>query len=184
MLKPPSTHLVTVCTVNPSTITLHPKVSSKQFTHVELEVISMGAKAIYTNLRSKVIHALVLSKDMRIIKGVIHDKREYEKYAHLWQAVNLDEYASKFAITSETYNMQYNMRKISFFDNDKAYEIVCAVGVKYFRIREVLPNGRPGSYVGIDLKEPSISGAFQDTSRRAERHRLTHFRMSYKKGTV
>ncbi len=144
----------------------------------------MGAKAIYTDLRSKIIHALVLSKDMSIIKGIIHDKHEYEKYAHLWQAVNLDEFISKFAITSETYNMQHNMRKISFFDNGKAYEIVCAVGGKYFRIREVLPNGRYGSYVGIDLKEPSISGAFQGAARRAERHRLTHFRMSYKKGTV
>lgn len=144
----------------------------------------MGAKAIYTDLRSKIIHALVLSKDMSIIKGVIHDKHEYEKFAHLWKAVNLDEFISKFAITSETYNMQHNMRKISFFDNGKAYEIVCAVGGKYFRIREVLPNGRYGSYVGIDLKEPSISGAFQGAARRAERHRLTHFRMSYKKGTV
>ena len=76
------------------------------------------------------------------------------------------------------------MRKISFFDNEKAYEIICAVGVKYFRIREVLPNGRTGSYIGIDLKEPSISSAFQGTARRAERHILTHSRMSYKKGTV
>ena len=144
----------------------------------------MGAKAIYTDLRHKIIHALVLSKDMSIIKGIIHDKHEYEKYAHLWKAVNLDEFIAKFAITSDTYNMQHNMRKISFFDNGKSYEIVCAVGGKYFRIREVLPDGRPGSYVGIDLKEPSIPGTFQREARRAERHRLTHFRMSYKKGTV
>ena len=144
----------------------------------------MGAKAIYTDLRSKIIHALVLSKDMSIIKGVIHDKHEYEHYAHEWKAVNLDEFISKFSITSETYNMQQNMRKISFFNDGKSYEIVCAVGGKYFRIREVLPNGSPGSYVGIDLKEPSISGAFRGLARRAERHRLTHFRMSYKKGTV
>lgn len=144
----------------------------------------MGAKAIYTDLRRKIIHALVLSKDMSIIKGVIHDKHEYEKYAHLWKAVNLDEFVSKFAITDDTYNMQHNMRKISFFDNGKAYEIVCAVGGKYFRIREVLPDGKPGSYVGIDLKDPSISGEFQGAARRSERNRLTHFRMSYKKGTV
>ena len=144
----------------------------------------MGAKALYTDLRRKIIHALVLSKDMKLIKGIIHDKHEYEKYAHLWKAVNLDEFIAKFAITSDTYNMQTNKRKISFFDDGKAYEIVCAIGGKYFRIREVLPNGRYGSYVGIDLKEPSIPGTFQGPARRAERHRLTHFRMSYKKGTV
>ena len=144
----------------------------------------MGAKALYTDLRRKIIHSLVLSKEMSLINGILHDKHEYEKYAHEWQAVNLDEFIEQFTITDDTYNMMTNRRKISFFNDGRSYEIVCAIGGKYFRILEVLPNGRHGSYVGIDLKEPPIPGTFQREARRAERHRLTHFRMTYKKGTV
>lgn len=144
----------------------------------------MGAKALYTDTRRKIIHSLVLSKDMSIIKGVIRDKHEYQKFAHDWKAVNLDEFIEKLTISDSRYNMQHNRRKISFFNDGRQFEIVCSVGGKYFRIREVLPGGRPGIYVGIDLKEPSIPGTFQGMARRAERHRLTHFRMTYKKGTV
>ena len=87
----------------------------------------MGAKAIYTDVRRRIIHALVLSKDMEIIKGIIKDKHEYEKFAHGWRAVNLDELISKFNITSDTFNMHHNMRKISFDNNGRTYEIVCKV---------------------------------------------------------
>ncbi len=144
----------------------------------------MGAKALYTDTRRKIIHELVLSKDIKKIHGVIHDKREYEMYSKSWRAVNLDEFVDKFVITSDTYNMIENKRKISFFTNGKEYEIVCAVGGKYFRILELSPNGKGGIYVGLDLKEPSINGSFQGKERSAERNRLTHFRMTYKKGTV
>lgn len=77
-----------------------------------------------------------------------------------------------------------NMRKISFFNDGKNYEIVAAIGGKYFRVREVRENGRFGPCLTLDLKEPSISSTFQGKARKAERERMTHFRMSYKKGTV
>ena len=39
-------------------------------------------------------------------------------------------------------------------------------------------------YVNLDLKSPSIPGTFQGKARKAELNRLTHFAMTYKKGTV
>ena len=62
--------------------------------------------------------------------------------------------------------------------------IVTAIGGKYFRVGEVRPDGRIGRYLTLDLKDPSIPGTFQGAARRAENFRLTHFRMTYKKGTV
>ena len=55
---------------------------------------------------------------------------------------------------------------------------------KYFRVGEVRADGRIGRYLTLDLKDPSIPGTFQGAARRAENFRLTHFRMTYKKGTV
>ena len=68
--------------------------------------------------------------------------------------------------------------------DDKEYAIVVAIGGKYFRIQEIRPDGTGGRYVGLDLKDPSIPGTFQGKARKAEWLRLTHFRMTYKKGTV
>lgn len=143
----------------------------------------MGAKALYTDTRKKTIHQLIISKDIDKIKGVLRDRDEYKKYSRNWMPVNLDEFISKFQIKDDIYNMQNNMRKISFFDDGKTYEIVSAIGGKYFRIQEISVNGSR-RYVDINLKEPKISGDFRGAARRAERNRLTHFRMSYRKGTV
>lgn len=143
----------------------------------------MGAKALYTDTRKKTIHELILSKDIDKIRGVLHDRDEYRQYSKDWTPINLDEFISKFQIKNDSYNMQNNMRKISFFDDGKTYEIVNAIGGKYFRIQEIGANGFR-RYVDINLKEPQISGEFQGAARKAERNRLTHFRMSYRKGTV
>lgn len=61
--------------------------------------------------------------------------------------------------------------------------IVAAIGGKYFRVEELKPDGTHKRYVDLNLKDPSISGTFQGAARRAEWNRLTHFRMTYKKGT-
>lgn len=113
-----------------------------------------------------------------------NDRDECKKYAKDWTPVNLDDYIAKFDIKSDDYNMQINLRKISFCSNNREYAIVAAVGGKYFRVQEIKPDGTGGVYVGINLKEPSISGNFQGKDRRAERYRLTHLRMSHRKGTV
>ena len=144
----------------------------------------MGAKSLYTDERHKAIHQLIISRDIDKIKGVLHDREEYKKYASGWKPVNLDEYVAKFNIHSETYNMENNLRKINFFSDGREYAIVAAIGGKYFRVGEIRADGRIGRYLTLDLKDPSIPGTFQGKTRRAEFFRLTHFRMSYKKGTV
>ena len=145
----------------------------------------MGAKAIYTDERRKAIHQLIISKDIQTIKGVLHDRDEYKQYASGWRAVNLDEYVAQFGITDIQASKNNNMRKITFFKDNKEYAIVTAVGGKYFRVGEV--DTRDGSirrYLTLDLKDPSIPGSFQRRARKNEFLRLTHFRMTYKKGTV
>lgn len=144
----------------------------------------MGAKSLYLDERHKAIHQLIISRDIQRIRGVLRDREEYKKYASGWRAVNLDEYVGKFGIHSETYNMENNLRKINFYSDGKEYAIVAAIGGKYFRVGEVRADGRIGRYLTLDLKDPSIPGSFQGAARRAEHFRLTHFRMSYKKGTV
>lgn len=143
----------------------------------------MGAKALYNDTRRKIIHQLIISKNIDKIRGILHDRDEYKKYARDWKPINLDEFVSKLKITDDKYNMQTNMRKISFLNDGKTYEIVSAIGGKYFRIQEINEKGLR-KYVDINLKEPSIPGNIQGAARRAERNRLTHFRMSYRKGTV
>jgi len=144
----------------------------------------MGAKSLYTDTRKKIIHQLIISKDIKTIKGILKDREAYKQFANRWRAVNLDEYVAKFNIVDESYNMAHNLRKISFFNDGRNYEIVTAVGAKYFRVREVLSPDKYGPCLTLDLKEPSIPGSFQGKERSAERQRLTHFRMTYKKGTV
>ncbi len=144
----------------------------------------MGAKAIYTDERRKAIHQLIISKDINKIRGILHDRDEYKLYASGWQAVNLDEYVAKFGIKDIVNNMDNNYRKITFLKDNKEYAIITAIGGKYFRVGEVRSDGRIGRYLTLDLKDPSIPGTFQGTARRAENFRLTHFRMTYKKGTV
>ena len=81
------------------------------------------------------------------------------------------------------------MRKISFWDDGKEYEIICAMGGKYFRIQrqpfiDSKGNYHGKEYVGLNLKSPSIPGKLKNKDRKAEFNRLTHFAMTYKKGTV
>ncbi len=144
----------------------------------------MGAKAIYTDERRKTIHQLIITKDIEKIRGVLHDRNEYRQFSSGWKAVNLDEYVSKFGISNISNSFNNNMRKITFFKDGRQYAIVTAIGGKYFRVGEVRPDGRIGRYLTLDLKDPSIPGTFQGAARRAENFRLTHFRMTYKKGTV
>lgn len=144
----------------------------------------MGAKALYTDSRRKTIHQLIISKDIQKIKGILHDRDEYRKYASSWKPVNLDEYVAKLDIKNDTYNMANNQRKISFFKDNREYAIVAAIGGKYFRIQEINADGTGGRYVDLNLKDPSITGSYKGKARRDEWLRQTHYRMSYKKGTV
>lgn len=144
----------------------------------------MGAKAIYTDERRKAIHQLIISRDIKAIRGVLHDRDEYREYASSWKAVNLDEYVAQFGIKDVTASWDNNLRKITFFKDGKTYAIAAAVGGKYFRVGELRSNDKIGRYLTLDLKDPSISGAFQGRARKDEFLRLTHFRMTFMKGTV
>ena len=153
----------------------------------------MGAKAIYTDLRNKLINSIVIADDVEALAGLLRDREEFYKFVSGWKRVNLDEYIEKFvgehSITSDNFNATHNLRKISFWDDGKEYEIVCAMGGKYFRIQRQPYTDSKGNYhgkeyVNLDLKSPSIPGTFQGKARKAELNRLTHFAMTYKKGTV
>ncbi len=153
----------------------------------------MGAKAIYTDMRERIINDIVIADDVEAIAALLRDREEFYKFVGGWQRVNLDEYIDKFVgehnITSDNFNVTHGLRKISFWDDNKEYEIVCAMGGKYFRIQRQAYTDNSGryhgkEYVGLNLKAPSISGTFQKEARKAEWNRLTHFAMTYKKGTV
>ena len=153
----------------------------------------MGAKAIYTDLRNRLINNIVIANDAQAIAALLRDRDEFYKFAREWQKVNLDEYVEKFIgehnITSENYNITHNFRKISFRDNDKEYEIVCAMGGKYFRIQRQSYTDSKGifhgaEYVGLNLKTPQVPGSLRGKAAKDEFNRLTHFAMTYKKGTV
>ncbi len=139
----------------------------------------MGAKAIYIDERRKAIHQLIISKDIDAIKGVLHDRNEYRQYASGWRAVNLDEYVAQFGITDIQASKNNNLRKITFFKDNREYAIVTAVGGKYFRVGEVNPSdGSIRRYLTLDLKDPSIPGSFQRRARKDEFLMRTHFIMS------
>ena len=153
----------------------------------------MGAKAIYTDMRQKLINDIVIANDVKAIEALLRDREEFYKFVSGWQRVNLDEYIEKFVgehnITSDDYNVTSGLRKISFWDDNKEYEIVCAMGGKYFRIARQEYTDSKGNkhgleYVGLDLKTPRVSGKLRKAEAREERQRLTHFAMTYKKGTV
>ena len=149
----------------------------------------MGAKTIYLDTRNKIITALALTNDIEAINALLKDREAFNRFSQNWERINLDEFISQFSITDDRYNMTHNLRKISFWNDGKEYEIVCAVGAKYFRIMRQAyldSNGvKHGTeYVGIDLKTPKVSGSLRGKAAKDERNRLTHFRMSYRKGTV
>ncbi len=147
----------------------------------------MGAKALYTDTKNKIINALIEEKDIESLNKLDKDRQEYLKYSGGWKKVNLDEYLSQFDIVDDTFNMVTGKRKISFFTDGKEYEIVCAVGASYFRIIQcdyIDSSGRKHGkvYVNLDLKEPRIPSNLRGKDAKAERNRLTHFKMTYKKG--
>lgn len=154
-----------------------------------IEVLDMGAKSLYLDTREKIITALVLANDIEAISKLLKDRESFERFSANWTKANLDEFMDKFTITDEKFNMTHNVRKISFWDDGKEYEVVCAIGAKYFRIMRkeyIDSNGvkHGDEYVGLDLKQPKVSGALRGKEAKAERNRLTHFKMSYRKGTV
>ena len=153
----------------------------------------MGAKAIYTDLRNKLINSIVLANDVEALAGLLRDREEFYKFVSGWKSVNLDEYIEKFvgehSITSDNFYVTHNLRKISFWDDGKEYEIVCAMGGKYFRIMRKAYYDKNGNkhgeeYVDLDLKTPRVPGSLRGKAAINERNRLTHFAMTYKKGTV
>lgn len=146
----------------------------------------MGAKSLYTDTKSKIIAALKEANDLEALEKLDKDKKAYIQYAPQWTRANLDEYMERFTITDEKFNIAHNKRKISFFDDGKEYEVVCAVGASYFRVQRkeyVDSNGNKhgATYVTLDLKEPKIDSKFKGKEAKAERNRLTHFRMTYRK---
>lgn len=149
----------------------------------------MGAKALYLDTREKIITALVLANDIEAIDKLFKDREVFGKFSPNWPKANLDEFMDQFSITNEKFNMTHNVRKISFWNDGKEYEVVCAVGAKYFRVlrKEYVDNNgvKHGSeYVGLDLKTPKVSGGLRGPAAKAERNRLTHFKMTYRKGTI
>ena len=147
----------------------------------------MGAKALYTDTKNKIISALKEANDIDALSKLDKDRQAYLKYAPNWTSANLYEYMERFQVMDESFNMAHNKRKISFFDDGKEYEVVCAVGASYFRVQRkayIDSNGNKHgeTYVTLDLKEPKIDSKYQGKEAKAERNRLTHFRMTYKKG--
>lgn len=152
----------------------------------------MSAKALYTDLSTKIINALIQANDINNLWEIQKDRNKYVEYSKNWQEVNLDEFIAQFEIKDDKYNYTGlkedgtpNYRKISFFDDGKEYEIVCSVGARYFRIQRQEYYDSQGrkigkTYVGLDLKEPKIPKGLKGLDAKHERDRLTHFKMTYK----
>ena len=146
----------------------------------------MGAKALYLDRREKILEQLRLANDLDMLSKINKDKQAYLQYSSQWTKANLDEYLAQFQINDDLLNMRDNRRKISFYDDGFKYEIVCAVGASYFRIvRKAYVDAKGVKhgdvYVTLDLKEPNVSGSLRGKEAKAERERLTHFRMTYKR---
>ena len=146
----------------------------------------MGAKSLYLDTVKKQIEIFKANNDIKALSDLDNAKREYEMYSSGWKKANLDRtienLSKKLKMESENYNMEYNKRKISFSDDNHNYEIICSIGAKYFRIKRIDPHGGKGVYVGLDLKEPRINKNLKGKEARAERERLTHFKMTFGKG--
>lgn len=149
----------------------------------------MSAKTLY-RVRSSELELLIkASDDQKLKDGLDKDKASYDEFSDSWQKVNFDEYLAKLGITDDNWIVTDNKRKIYFEKEGFEFEIVCAISAPYFRIQKnpyIDSKGRKHGkeYVGLDLKYPSISGNLSRTEHRSEMLRLTHFRMTYKKGTV
>lgn len=146
----------------------------------------MGAKDLYLDRREKIIEQLRMAKDIDMMNKIDKDKKAYLQYSSKWSRTNLDEFLEQFKINDDKMNIRDNRRKISFYDDGFKYEIVCAVGASYFRIVRKAYTDAKGVkhgdvYVTLELKEPRVSGDLHGKEAKAERERLTHFRMTYKK---
>ena len=149
----------------------------------------MSAKTLYKVKRWEIVYEIITSKAAEAAKELLADRRSYKKYSDSWQQVNLDEFMTKFDIIDEGYDTTYTHRKFSFWVDGKEFEIVCAVAVPYFRIRtkgyiDSKGRERGRQYVGLNLKYPSIPGNLSPAEQKSEMQRLTHFKMTRKKGTV
>ena len=84
----------------------------------------MSAKALYTDLSTKIISELLLAQDYVKLWYLQIDRDEYVRYSSGWQAVNLDDFISQFDLHNDNYNYtgfdkngRKMYRKISFFDD-------------------------------------------------------------------
>lgn len=145
----------------------------------------MGAKALYIDTCAKIIARLEAEKDDEALDKIQRDQNEYYQYSHLWPKADLDEYIESLHITDDKYNMEHNKRKVSFWDDGKEYEIVCAVGARYFRVRtkeyyDEAGVKHGGVYVTLDRKEPKLTKGLKKAAK-ADRNTRTHFKMIYRK---
>lgn len=146
----------------------------------------MGAKALYTDTKIKILTQLLVENDLNALMKLQKDRDEYAKFSAGWAKSNLDEFIEGFSIKNDNYNIETNKRKISFFSDGKEYEIVCSVGASYFRVQRkpyIDSNGiyHGNVYVTLDLKEPKLPKGLKGQAARDERNRLTHFKMTHKK---
>ena len=146
----------------------------------------MGAKALYVDTARKIIAALKLANNLELLKGINKDKESYKKFAKDWPSANLDEFLEEHGISENSITVNDKKRKITFSKNGFDYDVVCAVGARYFRIVRKSHTDKTGgkngnTYVGLDLKEPKLPKGLKGEAARAERDRLTHFRMTYRK---
>lgn len=149
----------------------------------------MSAKTLYKVKSLELVLQIMASSNKKDKKDLKTDENSYKKFSAGWRKINLDEFIAKFNISDDYYNMSYSMRKISFWDDDKKFEIVCAASAPYFRIQRqeyIDSSGKlvDKAYVGLDLKEPYIPGNIRGNARRSEILRLTHFAMTCGKGTI
>ena len=145
----------------------------------------MSVKAIYTDMVKKVIQQLRIAKDIEAIHKLKVDRKSYKAHSEGWLKVNLDSFLIKLKVTEDKIDIVNNKRKITIIDKGREYNVICAIGASYFRIQTKEfydPNGKKhgGVYVGIDLKEPK-TGHLKGKESKAERNRLTHFKMTYQK---
>lgn len=152
----------------------------------------MSAKALYTDLKDQILTQLILANDIDALWDIQKDRNEYAEFSETWEEVNLDDFIATLNVTDDRYNYTGlkddgtpNLRKISFYDDGKEYEIVCSVGASYFRIIRKAYTDSKGiyhgdTYVGLDLKEPKLPKGLKGRAAKAERQRLTHFKMTYK----
>ena len=115
----------------------------------------MGAKAQYVDKAEKIIEALKLANNLALLKGINHDKESYKKFAKDWPSANLDEFLAEHGIDENYMTVNQDKRKIIFSKKGFDYEIVCAVGARYFRIVRREHQDRTGGNFGSFKSKPT-----------------------------